>query len=255
MTLTDEAQRVNRMSSQPLYKQVKEQIVEGLARNEWRPGEMLPSEKHLAAHYGVGISTIRAAIGELASSGVLVRTQGKGTYVAHHSARGNLYRFFNVVRNNGDKEPFHRELLSLRKERADPKTAARLQVPEERRLPDVYRLRIRLGATYPGFALADIVVSAHQFPGLDARSVPDGAASLYALYQTHYGVNIIRVVEHLYAVRAGAIVAKLLGIDRSEPVLQIERTAYTFNDVPVELRTTWVHTRHYHYLMAQGAAG
>jgi GntR family transcriptional regulator len=243
------------MSSQPLYKQVKEQIVESLARSEWRPGEMLPSEKQLAAHYAVGISTIRAAIGELATSGVLMRTQGKGTYVAHHSARGNLYRFFNVVRNNGEREPFHRELLSLRRERADPRTSARLQIPAGRRAPDVYRLRIKLSAAFPAFALAEIVVSAHLFPGLDAKSVPDGASSLYALYQTTYGVNIIRVVEHLYAVRAGAAVAKALGIDRTEPLLEIERTGFTFNDVPVELRTTWVHTRHYHYVMAQGAAG
>jgi len=83
----------------------------------------------------------------------------------------------------------------------------------------------------------------------------NGPASLYALYQANYGVNIIRVVEHLLAVRAGAAVAKALGIDRSEPVLEIERTAYTFNDVPVEWRTTWVHTKHYHYLMTQGAIG
>jgi GntR family transcriptional regulator len=53
-------------------------------------------------------------------------------------------------------------------------------------------------------------------------------------------------------VRAGAAVAGVLRVDRSEPLLRIERTAYTFNDLPVELRTTWVHTRHYHYLMIQG---
>jgi GntR family transcriptional regulator len=243
------------MTNQPLYKQVKEQIVESLVRNEWLPGAMIPSEKQLAARYSVAISTIRAAIGELAASGVLVRTQGKGTHVAHHSARGNAYRFFNVVRNSGEKEQFHRELLSLAKERADLKTAARLQFSPDRRAPEIYRLKVRLSAAYPDFALAEIVVPAHLFPGLDAKAIPNGPASLYALYQANYGVNIIRVVEHLFAVRAGASVAKALGIDRSEPVLEIERTAYTFNDVPVEWRTTWVHTKHYHYLMTQGAIG
>lgn len=240
------------MPSRPLYKQVKDRIVASLVRNEWRPGEMIPSEKVLASRYEVGLSTVRAAIGELANAGVLIRTQGKGTYVSHHSARDNLYRFFNVVRNNGDKEPFHRELLSLKKERADAGTAARLQLPPQRRTADVFRLRIRLSASHPAFACAQIVVPAHLFPGLDTRGVPDGPSSLYALYQAQYGVNIIRVVESLYAVRAGAGVAGILRVAREEPLLQIDRVAYTFNDMPVELRTTWVHTRHYHFLTMQG---
>jgi GntR family transcriptional regulator len=213
---------------------------------------MIPSEKVLASRYEVGLSTVRAAIGELANAGVLIRTQGKGTYVSHHSARDNLYRFFNVVRNNGDKEPFHRELLSLKKERADAGTAARLHLPPQRRTADVFRLRIRLSASHPAFACAQIVVPAHLFPGLDTRGVPDGPSSLYALYQAQYGVNIIRVVESLYAVRAGAGVAGILRVAREEPLLQIDRVAYTFNDMPVELRTTWVHTRHYHFLTMQG---
>jgi GntR family transcriptional regulator len=243
------------MPSQPLYKQVRDRLVDSLVRNEWRPGEPIPSEKVLAARYAVGISTIRAALGELAASGVLIRTQGKGTYVAHHNDPGNVYRFFNVVRNTGEKEPFLRELLSLKRERADVKTATRLNLASDRRPPDVYRMRIRLSATYPGFAMAGIVVPAHLFRGLDAKTVVDGPASLYALYQARYGVNIVRVVEGLYAVAAKAAVARVLGLPTGEPLLQIERVAYTFNDVPAELRTTWVHTRHYHYLMTQGTSG
>jgi GntR family transcriptional regulator len=243
------------MASQPLYKQVKDEIVDSLVRKEWQPGEMLPSEKQLATRYDVGISTIRAAIGELASSGVLVRAQGKGTFVSHHDARGNLYRFFNVVRNNGEKEPFHRELLSLRRERADVATAARLQLTDGSRRREVYRMRIRLSATHPGFACAQIVVPAHLFPGLDASVVPDGPSSLYALYQARYGVNIVKVDESVYAVRAGAAVARTLGIDASEPVLQVDRVGFTFNAVPVELRTTWVHTARYHYHTSQGIPG
>lgn len=241
------------MPNQPLYRQVRDQIVESLVSNEWRPNEIIPSEKQLAVRYGVGISTIRAAIGELAASGVLVRTQGKGTFVARHSERGNEYRFFNVVSNIGESVSFHRELLSLRKEKADIKTATRLKIPHGRRVPTIYRLRIKLSAASTEMALAEIIVPAHLFPDLDSKAVPDGRGSLYALYQANYGVNIIRVVESLYAVRAAAIIAKALGIDATEPLLQIVRTGFTFNDVPVELRTTWVHTKHFHYSMAQGA--
>lgn len=243
------------MASQPLYKQIKDEIVDSLVRKEWQPGEMLPSEKQLATRYAVGISTIRAALGELSNSGVLVRAQGKGTFVSHHNARGNLYRFFNVVRNNGEKEPFHRELLSLRRERADVATAARLQLTDRRSAREVYRLRIRLSGTGEGFACAQITLPVHLFPGLDASMVPDGPSSLYALYQARYGVNIVKVDESVYAVRAGATVARTLGIESTQPVLQVDRVGFTFNAVPVELRTTWVHTGHYHYHTSQGILG
>jgi GntR family transcriptional regulator len=240
------------MRSQPLYRQVKEQIIESLARNQWRPGELIPSEKQLAARFGVGVSTVRAAIGELAIARVLIRTQGKGTYVAHHNARGSAYRFFNVVSNKGVKEPFHRELLSIRREHANSAVASRLQL-SSRAL--VHRLKIRLSASFPRFAYAEIVVPSRLFPGLGAHAVPDGAASLYALYQARYGVNIVRVDENFYAVRAGSVVSRALDLARDDPVLQIDRIGYTFNDTPVELRTTWVRTTHYHYFMTQGAAG
>ena len=243
------------MNNRPLYKQIKDEIVCGLVRKEWQPGEMLPSEKQLAARFAVGVSTIRAALSELASAGVLLRAQGKGTFVSHHNSRGNAYRFFNVVRNTGEKEPFHRELLSLRKERASVSVAARLQLTGGRRTSEIYRLRIRLNATYPAFACAQIVVPAHLFPGLDAKVVPDGPSSLYALYQARYGVNIVQVDESVYSVRAGTMVGRILGIDPSEPVLQVDRVGFTFNAMPVELRTTWVHTERYHYHTTQGAAG
>jgi len=240
--------------SQPLYKQVKNEIVASLVRNEWPPGEMLPSEKQLAARFSVAVSTVRAAIGELADAGVVVRTQGKGTCVAHHNARGNVYRFFNVVRNGGEKEAFHRELLSLRKERADARAIAQLHLPAQSAPPQVYRLRIKLSAAFPAFAYAEIVLPCHLFSGLAAKGIPDGASSLYSFYQSTFGVNIVRVEEALYAVRAGPLVSKVLELPASEPLLRIERVAFALASTPVELRTTWVHTRHYHYYTAQGSS-
>src|SRR5690349_8982230 len=65
----------------PLYKQVRASLVDSLCRGEWKPGDALPNERSLAERYGVGVATIRAAIGELAAMHVLVRRQGKGTFV------------------------------------------------------------------------------------------------------------------------------------------------------------------------------
>src|SRR4051812_32270830 len=75
---------VHRQAEDPLYKSVKNRIISSLQAGEWKPGEMLPSEPKLAAAYDVGVSTVRAAVGALASAGIVVRRQGKGTFVAAH---------------------------------------------------------------------------------------------------------------------------------------------------------------------------
>ncbi len=243
------------MPATPLYKEVRDQIVESLVRSEWQPGELLPSERELAKRFSVAISTIRAAIGELVASDILVRQQGKGTFVAHHSDRASRYRFFNVVRNNGDKEPFQRKLLSLRKEKADPQAIRAFGLEAPRRGGDIFRMRIKLSAHGPAFAVADVAVPVHLFPNLDVDGIPDGGESLYALYQEKYGVNIIRVVEDLYAVPSSVSVAKALSLAPGAPVLEVRRTAFTFNDVAVEQRITWINTADYHYLVAHGAQG
>jgi GntR family transcriptional regulator len=90
------------------------------------------------------------------------------------------------------------------------------------------------------------------FAGLAARALPDGKESLYAIYQADYGVNVIKVVEQLVAVVPAASVGRALRLAAGEPVLQIRRLAYTFNELPVEHRFTWVHTRNHHYLITQG---
>ena len=212
----------------------------------------MPSERELAARYSVGISTVRAAIGELVSSNVLIRMQGKGTYIAHHSAPQNRYRFFNVVREDGVKRPFNRQLMSLKREKADAKIGATLQLPSAGSAAEVIRARIRLRADTAPVAVADLAVPVRLFRGLDVNGMPDGEGSLYSIYQAAYDVNIIKVIDKLAAVMPLAAVARALDLSSNEPVLEVRRVAFTFNDVPVEVRTTWVHTRHYHYLITHG---
>ena len=196
------------MTSTPLYKEVRDQIVQSLVRSEWQPGEPLPSEKDLAKRYLVAISTMRAAIGDLVASDVLLRKQGKGTFVNKHNFRGSRYRFFNVVPNRGSKEPFNRKLISIRKEKGDAEAIRTFGLETTGRRGDLYRMRIKLSTRGQAFAVADVVVPIHLFRNLDVDGIPNGDESLYTLYQEKYGVNIIRVVEQLSAVKASASVRR-----------------------------------------------
>lgn len=69
----------------PLYQQIKALITQSLVAGEWKPGEIIPSEMELAARFKVSQGTVRKAIDELAAENLVVRRQGKGTFVATHN--------------------------------------------------------------------------------------------------------------------------------------------------------------------------
>ncbi len=66
----------------PLYAQVRDLLLGRVKRGEWGAGECLPNEFVLSKEFKVSIGTIRRAVAELETSGVLSRKQGRGTYVA-----------------------------------------------------------------------------------------------------------------------------------------------------------------------------
>lgn len=236
---------------EPLHQQVRDQIVQGLAKGEWKPGELLPNEARLADRFRVSVSTIRAAIGHLVAARVLARKQGKGTFVSLHGEKRSIYQFFHVVRNDGVKELPVSELVFLRRGRADDDVADLLKLPRKASQSEVYKMRNVLKVGGVPVVLSDITVPCSLLPGLNEAILKKGGPTLYAVYQTHFGLNIVRTVEQLRAGRTDGAAARAFGIGIDEPVLHIERTAFTFNDVPVEVRRSRVDTRNYFYLHDQ----
>ncbi len=72
-------------TSKPLYKEVKSRITRSLIAGEWKPGAAIPSESRLAAQFHVSVGTIRKAIDELVAEKIVIRQQGRGTFVTIHS--------------------------------------------------------------------------------------------------------------------------------------------------------------------------
>ena len=229
----------------PLYKEVKIRITRGLAAGDWKPGAAIPSETRLAEQFDVSIGTVRKAIDELVAEKILLRQQGRGTFVATHSDDRTLFYFFHIVAKNGSRELPVTELLSFRKTRAEGGEETRLGIPRGGRILRIENL-LKLGGKPVIFD--EIAVPAVLFPDLDEETFGRRAGTIYGLYQARYGINVIRISERLSAALAPARVAALLGIQASMPALVIKRVAYTYDDTPVEFRVSWVNTHDHEYL-------
>ena len=235
----------------PLFKQIKRQIIQSLVDGEWKPGEAVPSEAALAQRFGVSISTVRAAVGELVSGKVLTRIQGKGTFVSLHDKHRSLYRFFHIMRDDGQKALPVSELISIKKLH-DPGVADLLRLPRRNGLKDIFRIRNLVRVSGEPVAVSDISIPAHRFRGLTAQKIRSGDETLYAVYQSQFGINIVKTIEQLRATVPERAAARLLGISSETPVLEVFRLAFTFDESPIEVRRSVVLTRSHHYRFDQG---
>src|SRR6478736_8980099 len=125
-TLPEPAQATPAFS--PLYQQIKGLILQSLEAGEWKPAEAIPSEIELAARFRVSQGTVRKAIDELAAENLVVRRQGKGTFVATHAERHTRYRFLRLVPDSGGEGAAQRNILECRRQRASAEVARSLQL-------------------------------------------------------------------------------------------------------------------------------
>jgi GntR family transcriptional regulator len=233
----------------PLYRDLKRDLTQRIAAAEWLPGGALPSEAKLAAHYRVAIGTVRKAIDELVAERIVRRRHGSGTYVTGHDADRLLFHFFHVVPRVGGRLAPTTRTLAFRRARAAPEEARRLQL---RPRAAVLRVRNLLSLNGEPAVLDELVLPQSLFAGLSKKILTGRGNTIYHLYQTRYGVNVLRTTERLRAVRADAAAARLLGVAAGAPLLQISRTALTYGDAPVELRESLVNTAAYDYFSDLG---
>jgi GntR family transcriptional regulator len=231
----------------PLYQQIKGLILQSLEAGEWRPGELIPSEMELAARFKVSQGTVRKAIDELASENLVMRRQGKGTFVATHAAQQVQYRFLKLHPDAGDLQGegrAERHILDCRRLRAPAEVARALAL----RTGDA-TMHVRRILSFAGIPtiLEDIWLPGHAFKGLTTEQMSSYQGPTYAMFELDYGVRMVRADEKIRAVLPDAEQAQLLNVPGSTPLLSVERTAFTYNDVPMELRRGLYRTDTHHY--------
>jgi GntR family transcriptional regulator len=220
-------------------------LTQSLIGGEWRPGEMIPSEMELASRYKVSQGTVRKAIDALAAENILIRRQGKGTFVATHNAEGIKLRFLRLTSVDGQKELLNNALLSCEKGKANAKIGRILNITSGASTIEIKRL-----LTFSGRPLIydHIIVPAEPFKGLDGRLVEECNGSMYSMYESKFGIRMIRAEEHLKAVSASGEVVVALGLSESRPLLSIERISFTYGNKPMEWRLGLCITDDHHYM-------
>ncbi|KAG0161981.1 hypothetical protein DFQ30_004611, partial [Apophysomyces sp. BC1015] len=169
--------------------QIKALITQSLESGEWKPGEIIPSEVELAARYRVSQGTVRKAIDELAAGNLLVRRQGKGTFVATHSEDRVQFRFLRLLPDDGELQPHESRLLEVRRLRAPAEIARQLELKPADPVALIKRV---LEFEAKPTVLDEIWLPGVMFRGLTLERLSEYTGPLYAMFETEFGTRMIR---------------------------------------------------------------
>ena len=236
----------------PAYRVVKQRLIQALAAGIYPAGSSLPSEKELADEHGVSIGTLRKAVDSLVSEGIVVRQQGKGTFVSQHDDDRLLYYFFHIAPLGQQKIQPTSELLLFQRAKAIEEVAHKLDLGPSKQIVKIWNL-LRIDAK--PIILDEIALDAENFRGLTPRLFEKRPGSIYQLYESDYGQTVARVSERLRACSASEWHSKYLGIQVGHPLLQIRRIAFGFQDNPIEWRVSYVNTSEHEYFSELNAHG
>jgi GntR family transcriptional regulator len=228
----------------PLYQQIKALITQGLQSGEWKPGEMIPSEVELAGRFKVSQGTVRKAIDELAAENLVMRRQGKGTFVStHHEARAH-FRFLRLMPDEGVPHQPENQIIEVKRMRAPAEVARLLELKSGDAVVYIKRVLSFDGAPT---IVEELYLPGLLFKGLTAERLVEYKGPMYGLFESEFGTRMIRATEKIRAVSADAGAALFLGVAEGTPLLCAERVSFTYGDKAVELRRGLYSTAQHHY--------
>lgn len=229
---------------QPLYRQIRQALLDALQAGEWAAGGLIPSEIALAGRFGVSQGTVRKAVEALVREGVLMRRQGKGTYVVSHDESQVQFRFLRLRPDRGPTiQPVSR-ILAFRRVRAPADVQRSLAL---RPADTVLFIRRLLSFGNEPVVLDDLWLAGDEFRQLTLQQLERRAGRLYSVFESDLGTKILHAREKIRAVAAGPDEAVLLDTQPGKPLLLVERITSTFNGRRIELRRGLYQTRHHHY--------
>lgn len=228
----------------PLYQRLRDEMLGKIAAGEWLPGEAIPTETELTRQYGVAIGTVRKAVETLVAEGLLLRAQGRGTFVRRPNFDGSLFRFFRQVNASGQSQVPQSRILDCRQAPADAAARQALKLADDELC--IHLQRLRLVDNRPLFH-ERIWLPLSRFADLLDVAPNDFPQLLYPFYEQQCGQRIASAQETLSVSAADTETAATLDVALASPIVVIERTALGYDRTPLEYRLSRAAAENFRY--------
>jgi GntR family transcriptional regulator len=208
----------------PLYEYVKQQISEWILSGAYAEGTVLPSEAALALQFRVAVGTVRHALADLVSEGLVARRRRVGTVVTGRPPQSLrfFFHYFRLHAADGALVHSTTSVLRLARAKATAAEASSLQVAPATAVIRIRRLRHVHGTPV---MVEDLTLPADLVPGFPARAAY-APPLLYLYLLREHGVRVMAVREHLTADLATASERTALALATPAAVLRIRSTSY-----------------------------
>jgi GntR family transcriptional regulator, frlABCD operon transcriptional regulator len=226
--------KLNNSSSRPLYEQLKNSIKDSVEKGDYRPSEKIPNEGELCERYGVSRITVRRAIKELVSEGLLERKQGKGTFVTRQKVARELVHVngFTDFSKQLGKNPSKR-VLALEELKASKEIAEALHIDTGTAVLKYARLMFM---DEQPFVLDVSYYSLNRFPNL-TQKIHEYESS-YDVLKNVYHTNIDSSIpsKKILTVTPATIEdAEYLECEIGDTLFNIDKTLYDETGVPIHI--------------------
>jgi GntR family transcriptional regulator len=236
---------INRQSPVPVYFQIEQYIEELIDTNGMKEGDRIPSEKAFTDQFHVSRMTVRQAITDLVNKGILVRSQGRGTFV---SGRRKLEKPLNIL-NGFTQDTLGRglkptsKILDFRQMKPPEKVAEKLLMKGDSEAFEVRRVRF---ADALPVALETTYIPSALFPGF---TITEANRSLYDYVEKKCGKTIDYADQTVEATQVTTEEAGVLGVPKRSPVLLIERVSALVGSIPFELTKSLYRADRYKFVV------
>lgn len=218
----------------PRYQRLRDQIAGGIAAQQWKPGEAIPSEAELAGMHNVAVGTVRHAIDVLVAEGLVERAQGRGTFVRRPCFDHSLLRCLQIPGlEPGQKPVLVSRILERAALPAPPEAAVKLGLATG---ADCIRLVRQKWVDRSILRCEEIWLPKARFAPLLAVELASIGDDLYPAFERLCGQLVATAEETLTAEAVGPEHARLIGVSVGQPVVVIERLTRGYDRHPLEWR-------------------
>ncbi|KCV65722.1 UbiC transcription regulator-associated domain protein [Bordetella bronchiseptica 99-R-0433] len=233
----------------PLYRMIKEELIRFVQKKGIKSGMALPGDNELASQFGVSVGTVRRAIAELVSERIVIRQQGRGTFLAPYDTSRMLNSFWHIERRDGVVDVPLVSTHGFSQAQATEEVAQKLALQPG---DPVFVIRNSMTMQGTPVLLDTIYVPVRTFEGLTREKLSARDATIYDFYREQYGINIVKTIDRVSATVADKDSAKRLGCKLGAPMLRILRVAYSFGDTPIEYRCSLLDSENHEYVDVTG---